>query len=128
VSRWLSEEWFERTRAMAEDQPARPGLTARIQHEVTGGPDGDVRYYCVVVDGRLTQSALGRVDQPDLTLTTAWADAVAIQTGDLDPTVAFMQGKLKVAGSMSLMMELLPETNTAEHQELRRGIAELTDF
>jgi predicted lipid carrier protein YhbT len=128
VSTWLSEEWFEQTRTMAEDQPERPGLSARMQYEVTGGPDGDVRYYWVLVDGRLAESGLGRVGDPDVTLTTNWADAVAIQTGELDPNVAFMQGKMKVAGSMSLMMELLPVTNTPEYQDLRRRIAEVTHF
>ena len=43
-----------------------------------------------------------------LTLTTTpdvWADLVA---GALDPVVAYMQGKLKVAGDMSALYDLLP--------------------
>jgi predicted lipid carrier protein YhbT len=128
VSRWLSEEWFDQTRALAAEQPVRPGLSARMQYEVTGGPEGDVHYFWVLEDGRLKKSALGRIDDPDVTLTAGWADAVAIQTGELDPNVAFMQGKMKVAGSMALMMELLPVTNTPEYLVLRRRIAELTDF
>ena len=113
---------------MAADQPERPGLSARVQHEVTGGPDGDICYHWVLVDGRLTESALGGVGDSEVTLTTAWADAVALQTGQLDPSVAFMQGRMKVAGSMSLVMELLPVTNTPEYQDLRRRIAEVTEF
>jgi predicted lipid carrier protein YhbT len=128
VSRWLSEEWFDQTRALAADQPVRPGLSARMQYDVTGGPEGDVHYFWVLEDGRLKESALGRIDDPDVTLTAGWADAVAIQTGALDPNVAFMQGKMKVAGSMALMMELLPVTNTPEYLDLRRRIAELTEF
>jgi hypothetical protein len=128
VSRWLSDQWFDQTRAMAADQPEHPGLSARMQYEVTGGPDGDVRYHRVLVDGQLTEGALGGVGSPEVTLTTTWADAVALQTGELDPSVAFMQGKLKVAGSMSLMMELLPLTTTPEYQDLRRRIAGVTDF
>ena len=57
-----------------------------------------------------------------------WSDAVAMQKGELDPNVAFMQGRMKVAGSMGVMMSLLPVTNTPEYQELRRRIAEVTEF
>jgi putative sterol carrier protein len=51
------------------------------------------------------------VDAPgtgELTLTTTadvWAKLVG---GDLDPVVAYMQGRLKVAGDMSALYDLLP--------------------
>ncbi len=128
MAKWLSVEWFDETRALAADQPERPGLSARMQFEVTGGPDGEVRYYWVLEDGRLVASAPGPIDEPDVTLTTSWKDAVAIQRGDLDPNVAFMRGTMKVAGSMGLMLSLLPVTNTPEYQDLRRRIAEITEF
>jgi predicted lipid carrier protein YhbT len=128
VTKWLTAEWFDETRAMAGDQPEHPGLTARIQYEVTGGPDGEVSYFWELRDGRLESSALGTVDQPDVTLTTGWNDAVAMQRGEMDPNVAFMQGRMKVAGSMGVMMALLPVTNTPEYKGLRRRIAEITEF
>jgi predicted lipid carrier protein YhbT len=128
VSTWLTDEWFDQTRALAADQPERPGLSARMQFVVTGGPDGDVRYYWVLEDGHLRQSGLGEVDHPDVTLTTVRPDAVAMAKGELDPNVAFMQGKMKVAGSMGIMMRLLPVTNTPEYQDLRRQITAVTEF
>ena len=128
MTKWLTAEWFDETRAMAGDQPERPGLTARIQYEVTGGPDGDVAYFWELRNGRLESGALGAIDQPDVTLTTGWNDAVAMQRGEMDPNVAFMQGRMKVAGSMGVMMALLPVTNTPEYQDLRRRIAEITEF
>jgi putative sterol carrier protein len=48
--------------------------------------------------------------------------------GQLDPNVAFMRGRMKVAGSMGVMLALLPVTNTPEHREWRRRIAEITEF
>jgi hypothetical protein len=128
VSTWLTDEWFDQTRALSAGQPERPGLSARMQFIVTGGPEGDVRYYWVLEDGQLRQSAIGDVDDPDVTLTTARPDAMAMAKGDLDPNVAFMQGRMKVAGSMGLMMRLLPVTNTPEYQLLRRRIADVTEF
>jgi putative sterol carrier protein len=128
VTKWLSAEWFDQTRAMAADQPEHLGLSARIQYEMTGGPDGEVSYYWILEDGRLEASAAGTIDAPDVTLTLPWDDAVAMQRGELDPNVAFMQGRMKVAGSMGVMMALLPVTNTPEYQELRRRITDVTEF
>ncbi|MGH9096756.1 MAG: SCP2 sterol-binding domain-containing protein [Acidimicrobiales bacterium] len=128
MSTWLTDEWFDQTRALAADQPERPGLSARMQFIVTGGPGGDVHYYWVLEDGHLRQSAIGDVDDADVTLTIARPEAVAMAKGDLDPNVAFMQGRMKVAGSMGIMMRLLPVTNTPEYQELRQRIADVTEF
>jgi len=128
MSMWLSEEWFDQVRALTTDQPDRPGLTGRLQFEVTGGPDGEVRYYQVLEDGRRSDGASGTIDDPDVTLSSGWADAVAMERGELDPNVAFMQGKLKVTGSMALMMAYLPGTRTPEYQTLRQQIAGITEF
>ena len=106
-----------------------PGvLSGRLQFDVTGGPEGDVSSHVTLEDGRLVACGGGGVDGPDLTLTLDWADAVAFQRGDLEPSVAFMQGRMKVAGSMGVMMALLPVTNTPEYKDLRRRIAGVTEF
>jgi putative sterol carrier protein len=128
VSKWLSAEWFDQARALAVDQLSHPGLSARIQYEVTGGQDGDVPYYCILEDGRLQSIGGGRVESPDVTITAPWADSAAMQQGDLDPNVAFMQGRMKVSGSMGVMMALLPTKTTPEYQDLLRRIAEITEF
>lgn len=128
MTKWLSAEWFDQTRAMAADQPGHPGLSARIQYEITGGPDGDAQYYRVLEDGRLTDSAGGTIGDPDVTLTMGWDDAAAVQRGELDPNVAFMQGRMKVGGSMSVMMRLLPASKAQPYQDLRRKIAAVTEF
>jgi hypothetical protein len=39
-----------------------------------------------------------------------------------------MQGKLKVTGSMALVMTYLPATRTPEYQTLRQQIAGITEF
>ncbi len=128
MTSWLSPEWFDRARALAEEEPARPGLSARVQWEVTGGPNGDLRYYWVLSDGRPTEGAEGTVARPDVTLTMAWDAAAAVQRGDLDPNVAFMRGQMKVAGSMGVMLALLPVATSPAGRDLRRRIADLTDF
>jgi putative sterol carrier protein len=128
VTKWLTEEWFDETRAMAAQEPVDPGLSARIQCQISGGPDGEVTCHEVFDDGHLVSRGLGAVKGPDVTLSVAWGDAVAMQRGDLDPNVAFMRGALKVAGSMGVMLSLLPVAHTPEYQDVRRRIADITEF
>ena len=128
MTRWLSDEWFAQVRALADELPAQPGLTARIQQEITGGPDGDVSCYWEVVDGRPTSAAIGTLESPDVTLTLSWSDAAAVQSGGLDPGVAFMQGRMKVVGSMEVTLALLPAVRQPEHRDLARRVAALTEF
>lgn len=128
MTKWLSEEWFERARSLASELSGRPGLTARIQQEITGGPDGDVSCFWVLEDGRPRSAATGAVDSPDITLTLSWSDAVAIESGALDPSAAFMQGRMKVAGSMELVLALLPASQSVECRGVRSRIAEITEF
>ena len=63
-----------------------------------------------------------------MTLSVTWGDAMAMQRGDLDPNVAFMRGALKVAGSMGVMLSLLPVAHTPGYQDVRRRIADITQF
>jgi alkyl sulfatase BDS1-like metallo-beta-lactamase superfamily hydrolase len=128
MSRWLTQEWFDETRKMAEEQPERPGISARMQYVVTGGPDGDIEYYWVLENGKLNESKLGHLDDSEVTLTTSYVDAAKIQKGELDANAAFMQGKVKVTGNMAKVMSLLPITNSPEYRQLQREIAEITEY
>jgi len=127
VTKWLSTEWFDRALNEASGLPERPGVSGRVQQHITGGPEGDVSCYWVLEDGHLTSAAVGTADPADLTLTMSWDDAAAVQSGSLDPSVAFMQGRMKVAGSMEMALALLPITASPECQDLRRRIGQFTD-
>ena len=128
MSKWLSQEWLDETRKMAEGQPERAGASARMQYVVTGAPDGDIDYYWVLENGKITESQLGRLDDAEVTLTTAYPDALKIQKGELDANAAFMQGKVKVTGNMAKVMALLPITNAPEYKVLQTEIAAITEF
>jgi putative sterol carrier protein len=128
MSKWLSQEWLDETRKMAEGQPERAGASARMQYVVTGGPDGDIDYYWVLENGKITESQLGKLPDAEVTLTTAYPDALKIQKGELDANAAFMQGKVKVTGNMAKVMALLPITNAPEYKQLQTEIAAITEF
>ncbi|MDQ3944554.1 MAG: SCP2 sterol-binding domain-containing protein [Actinomycetota bacterium] len=128
MSQYLSQEWLDETRKLAESQPVRPGATARIQYVTTGAPEGDIKYYWVLEDGKILDSQLGEIDDSDFTLTMTYDDAVKVQKGELDPNAAFMQGRMKVSGNMAKLMSLLPLTNSPEYRALQEEIRGITDF
>jgi hypothetical protein len=128
VSRWLTDGWFDEARALAAGLPRHPGVSARIRCEVIGGSDGDRSFSWVITDGAVVEVRAGAVEDPDVTLTAGWEDAMAVQRGELDPSAAFMQGRMKVSGSMAVMMVLLPLTRDPAYQDLVRRVAEVTEF
>lgn len=125
---YLSAEWHERLKELAVDQPDRPGATIFLQYHVTGGPDGDIKYWSNIVDGKIVDQQVGESPDSEVTMTVSYEDAKAIQKGELDANAAFMQGRVKVGGEMGKLMSLLPITNTAEYKKLQADIASETDF
>jgi putative sterol carrier protein len=128
MAKWLTQEWHEQFKTLAESQPERPGASARMQYVVTGGPDGDVRYYWVLENGKLLESQLGDLPDPEITLTVTHEDAMKIQQGELDANAAFMQGRIKVAGNMAKLMSLLPLTNSPEYKQLQEQVRQVTEY
>ncbi|MGZ4799808.1 MAG: SCP2 sterol-binding domain-containing protein [Acidimicrobiia bacterium] len=128
MSKYLSQEWIDETRALAAGQPERPGASARMQYVVTGGPEGDIKYYWVLENGKLVESSLGEIPDSDFTMTLTYDDSVKVQNGDLDANAAFMQGRMKVAGNMAKLMQLMPLTNSPEYKALQEEVKGITDF
>ncbi len=128
MTAWLSSEWFDEVRALGTDCPARPDLSGTIQCELNGGPEGTVRCHVVLEDGRLQSGATGKVSTADVGLTASWQDAVAMTSGELDPNVAFMQGRLKVTGSMTVLLALLSATASDGYPDFAKRLAAVTDF
>lgn len=128
MPKWMTQEWMDAQTKLAEDQPERPGATARMQYVITGAPDGDIKYYWVLEDGHLRENRLGTLDDAELTLTQSYEDALKIQKGELDEQAAFMQGRVKVEGNMAKLMALLPITSSPEYRELQTKIREMTEY
>ena len=128
MPKWLSQEWLDESKKLADGQPERPGASARMQYVVTGGPDGDIKYYWVLENGKLLESQLGDLADAEVTLTQTYDDAQKIQKGELDANAAFMQGRVKVTGNMAKLMALLPLTNAPEYKTLQEQIAGITEY
>lgn len=127
---YLSQEWLDAGRELAQEFPERPGATARLQYQVTGSPEGDVHYYWVVENGKLRESTLGDDPDTEITLAMTYEDAVKMQKGELDANAAFMQGRIKVVpgSNMGKLMSLLPLTQSPEYKAIQAKIDAVTDY
>jgi putative sterol carrier protein len=128
MPKYLSQEWLDQARKMAEGQPERPGASAKMQYVISGGPDGDIKYYWILENGKLLESQLGELPDVDFTMSLTYDDSVKVQKGELDPNAAFMQGRMKVTGNMGKLMQLMPLTNSPEYKELQEEIRGITEY
>jgi putative sterol carrier protein len=128
MPKYLSQEWLDDVTKMAESQPDRPGASARMQYVVTGAPEGDIKYYWVLENGKLLENKRGEISDADFTLTLTYDDSVKVQKGELDANAAFMQGRMKVTGNMGKLMQLMPLTNSPEYKQLQEEIRGITEY
>ena len=129
MPKYLSQEWLDEARKLAEGQPERPGASAKMQYVLTDAPGGgDLKYYWVLENGKLVESKLGELPDVDFTMTLSYDDSVKVQQGELDANAAFMQGRMKVTGNMGKLMQLMPLTNSPEYKALQEEIRGITDY
>lgn len=82
---------------------AAKGMNSTIQFKLTGDGGGD--YYVEIKDGTAAVSQ-GTHASPNMTMTLAAQDYVDLIGGKLNGQMAFMSGKLKIAGDMGLAMKM----------------------
>ena len=82
---------------------AAKGMNSVIQFKLSGDGGGD--YHVIIKDGTCTV-AEGAHASPNMTMTLAAQDYVDMINGKLNGQMAFMSGKLKIAGDMGLAMKM----------------------
>lgn len=127
--KYASQEWLDRQRELQQEFTPRPGASARVQYRLTNGPDGgEISYYADVQDGRLVEQRLGTDPTADCTMTASYDDSIAMLRGELAPTTAFMDGRIKVSGDVAKLSPLMPITQTAEYREHNARLLDETEF
>lgn len=123
----MTEEWLTAAGAEGSGITGPPTLSASFLVEVSGGAAGDRIAHVVFAGGRLVEIGSGSVPSPDVTLTLSDSDAQAVLAGELDLAVAFMQGRMKVAGAMAPLLDLLALAATADGRARRTRLHGLTN-
>ncbi|HET7739190.1 MAG TPA: SCP2 sterol-binding domain-containing protein [Mycobacterium sp.] len=125
---YASQEWLNRQCELQQEFTPRPGASARVQYRLTAAPDGEIRYHANVVDGRIVEQLLGDHPAADGTMSSSYADSIAMLRGELAPTTAFMEGRVKVTGDVAKLAALMPITQTAEYKRHYAQLTEETEF
>jgi putative sterol carrier protein len=128
MAKYLTQEWLDLYKDLAQEFPERAGATAVMQYVITGTPDGDVMYVQKIDNGKMSESQLGDSEDAEFTLTMSYEDAKKIQRSELDANAAFMQGRLKVTGNLGKLMALMPLTQSAEYKAIQAKLTEQTEF
>ena len=87
----------------AFNKEAATGMDAVFQYDITG--DGGGKWHTEIKDGKLAVVE-GEHKNPSTTVTVNAEDYVAMAEGTLNGQQAFLTGKLKIKGDMSLAMKL----------------------
>lgn len=109
--------------AAAELWPYLPpiaGSNATVSLAIATAPRRQVAFHWRYEDGVPAAGGSGDGGQPDLSLTVAAADAPDLLAGRVEPSVAFMRGRLKSAGDQALLLAFLASTATEQFEEWRR--------
>ncbi len=94
-------EIFER---IANVDAARiQGINGVILFELSG--EGGGKWTLALADGKAKLEE-GETASPDVTISMDASDFVAMTSGELNAVSAFMQGKIRISGDMSLAMRL----------------------
>ena len=115
MARYLSPEWFEELNAVAQERRG-PALDQQsqvcLQQEVTGGPDGDVRYW-IRLQGGTVAAGLGEAESPDAVISQSYETAVGVASGEVRVQTALMSGQIAITGNVATLVD---------HQEALRGL------
>lgn len=128
MAKYLSDEWHVFAKELAQTFPDRPGTSVRMAYVVAGSPEGDRKYFQVIENGKVVAQANGDCEAPDFTMSISWDDSVMVQKGELDASVAVMQGRLKVTGNMGKLMALLPLTASPEYKSIQEQVRRITEY
>jgi len=108
LAKFLTKEWLDDLTATlaAHDgfRSAIGNLEMTLQFEVPDAPEGTEKVYLITIGGGLARATAGPGQNPDVTITNSYQTAMALSKGELNTQMAFMTGKIKVAGNMAKLM------------------------
>lgn len=88
-----------------------------VDFVVAAGKTEQSRSRARIAGGRIVETGVGLAsDAADATLTLTPADAQAVRDGNLDLSVGFMRGQIKMAGDPGALLRALPVLRSTAHE------------
>lgn len=122
---WISAEWAEAAAPLTEMLPAVPGAAGSVSLAVSGGRRQEAGFHWRYDSGKPGAGAPGIDSSADLVLLLGSDDALDVLKGDVDPSVAFMRGRLKASGDGGLLLGFLKSTVEPSFEAWRRKVSGL---
>jgi putative sterol carrier protein len=125
-----SPDWTERAGALWEKLPEAPGAEGTVSLAIALAPRKEVAFHWRYDGGRPVSGgpgANGDADTggPAVAFTITAAEAPDVLSGQVEPSVAFMRGRLKASGDGGLLLAFLASTTTNGFSAWRSALAEL---
>lgn len=118
-------QWLATAAAEVDSKALEAGEPLAFAVTFLGGPRKESASTWRVEDSSVTAHP-GVDEDVVVTFSTAWDDGIAILSGELEASVAYMQGRLKVAGDMSVALQLLEWSATAAFDGWRQRVTALS--
>jgi SCP-2 sterol transfer family len=110
---WLDDEWASDAAGAIALLPDAPGLAGTVSFAVsegTGRKRREAGFHWRYEDGKAVEGAPGVDAEADLVLLVAGEDATDLLSGQVEPSVSFMRGRLKASGDGGLLLGFLRST------------------
>lgn len=112
MSERYTSEWAAAVAELWPVLPEAPGAEGTVSLAVSSAPRREVGFHWRYAGGRLVEGGAGDGGSPELALTLGAADASDFLSGRVEPSVAFMRGRLKASGDGRLLLAFLRSTTT----------------
>jgi hypothetical protein len=129
-------EWAAAAAELWPYLPPAPGAEGTVRLAVALAPRREVAFHWRYEGGKVVDGGaggdvgVGADGAAGVGLTLAAADATELLSGQVEPSVSFMRGRLKASGDGVLLLAFLSSTTDGGFDEWRRraaGLAGLTD-
>ena len=123
---WLDEEWVAAVAGLATSLPGAEGADGVVSLSFAVAPRRERPVHWRYQNGKVVEAASGATaEPPDLALTLAADDAADVLSGRVEPSVAFMRGRLKASGAGALLLAFLASTTGSDYEAWRARVAAL---
>lgn len=118
----FTEDWLKTLKQLGSELPSMD-LTITCQYEISGAPQGKIRYYIDIEKGKITEAELGKHPSPDCSLSTTYNEASSILQQEKSVQASFMQGNFKVDGEYELyLLKMNAIRSTKEWKNMQQAL------